>query len=128
MEAGSWELWAQGDLALVLDVDPHVAFAYLLRNGAMLSSVWLCNLPGPLPDTDDEDALPVVAAAFVLPGQTPPRSLDDLDVSATANRWTIRWPAGRAVLSRDSALGWSSGIRSDAPFAHPLRDLPPIPQ
>ncbi|MEQ5871442.1 hypothetical protein J4E08_16260 [Sagittula sp. NFXS13] len=125
LETGSWELWAGGDLSLVLDVDPHVAFAYLVREGGgMLCSVWVCNLPGPLPDEDDEEALPVVANAFVLPGATAPASLDALEMIVTPTRWVLSWPGGRSVLSATSTLGWSSAVGADSPFAKPLEELP----
>lgn len=123
LDLGSWELWADARHSLVMDVDPHVAFAYLLTaEGAMRASVWLFNLPGPAPEGDE--ALPVVSDVFVKPGATAPATLDEIDVSHDGGRWTIRWPGGRALISKKAKLGWNSSISADSPFAQPFAELP----
>lgn len=133
LDPGGWALWEDDRYEVVLDIDPHVAFAYLndrnQNGGEMVSSVWLFNLPGPQPDADDLDALPGMPDEFLTPFSKAPRVLEDIDVTVEGlgiNRvWSVRWANARAVLKPGVTPGYSSQVTSFTPFAHPLEDLDP---
>ena len=123
LDPGGWVLWEDDRDEVVLDIDPHVGFAYLNRGGQMISSVWLFNLDGPQPDPDDMDALPGMPDDFLIPTARPPRVLEDIEVTHEFRRWTIRWGESRAVLMPNATPGYHSDVTSFTPFARPIEEL-----
>ena len=124
LDPGGWVLWEDDQSQVVLDIDPHAAFAYLYQSGDMVSSVWAFNLEGPEPDPGDMDALPVMPAEFLRPTARAPRLLDDIDVSHAGTRWTLHWRESRAVLMPGAQPGYHSDVTAFTPLARPVEELP----
>ena len=124
LDLGCWQLGSEVGNEVILEIDPHVGFAYLYSGGAMVSSVWLFNLDGPPPDAADADALPDMPREFLTPGARAPKSLDDIEVTfEISQRWIISWGHTRAVLKPGATPGYSSAVTSFTPFARPIEDL-----
>jgi hypothetical protein len=116
-----------GELAVVIEDDGRVAYAYLLEHGKVVADVWLYNVAAAPESVDwaDRAAMPFLNPRAYCGARTIPRF-------GTDTQLTCKWDArGVVILVDDDAVaqltvgerpGRSRGAEQAGPLARPLAE------